>query len=356
MATVTKSIGASGKDYTTIVLWEADLDNGTPYDAGDIAVGECYNEVYDEVVDLDGGGTLRLNSIILSVASGERHDGTAGTGARIVRSGSSTDIINVTLLSVPKTVKWIEINAGGNAVGMSVVNVGALGGVQGLVGNLLVHDALNVGNLSPTGISFDSVDVDIFNCIVYDIASNYSGTVTSGIRSLGTGTRVRRAFNITIHNIHHDHVSTGTAYCVEFADDTEITIQNIIATDPSGPTTATCYKQSSPSNAIVDHNLSSDATASGTGSLINKASANQFVSTVGGSEDLHLKAGADAIDAGVDLVTTPTGVNIDINGRDRDALGDIWDMGAHEFVAVGGGVAPTSTIYGSLWGPFAGPI
>ena len=82
------------------------------------------------------------------------------------------------------------------------------------------------------------------------------------------------------------------------------------------------------------HNLSSDATAAGTGSLTSKTSANQFVSTVGGSEDLHLKAGADAIDAGTDLGTTPSGVEIDIDGRDRDAEGDTWDIGADEFVTL----------------------
>jgi len=54
-------------------------------------------------------------------------------------------------------------------------------------------------------------------------------------------------------------------------------------------------------------------------------------STVG-SEDLHLKAQSDAIDAGTDLGTTPSGVEIDINGRDRDSQGDTWDQGAHEFV------------------------
>ena len=40
-----------------------------------------------------------------------------------------------------------------------------------------------------------------------------------------------------------------------------------------------------------------------------------------------------ACKAGVDLVTTPTYVNIDIDGRDRDAAGDTWDIGADEFVA-----------------------
>jgi len=81
------------------------------------------------------------------------------------------------------------------------------------------------------------------------------------------------------------------------------------------------------------NNLSSDTSASGTGSLTSKAASNQFVSTTGGSEDLHLKAGADAIDAGTDLGTTPTNVNYDIDNRDRDALGDTWDIGSDEYVA-----------------------
>jgi hypothetical protein len=66
--------------------------------------------------------------------------------------------------------------------------------------------------------------------------------------------------------------------------------------------------------------------------------ADEYVSTVGGSEDLHLKAGADCIDAGTDLGTTPTGVNYDIDNRDRDAEGDTWDIGADEYVAIGGGL------------------
>ena len=66
-------------------------------------------------------------------------------------------------------------------------------------------------------------------------------------------------------------------------------------------------------------------------------SGDQFVSTTGGSEDLHLKAGADAIDAGTDLGTSPDGVEIDIDGRDRDAEGDTWDIGADEYEAVAGG-------------------
>jgi hypothetical protein len=42
MATVTKTIGTSSRDYSTINAWEADLNSGTIYSNGDTAVGEMY--------------------------------------------------------------------------------------------------------------------------------------------------------------------------------------------------------------------------------------------------------------------------------------------------------------------------
>jgi hypothetical protein len=81
--------------------------------------------------------------------------------------------------------------------------------------------------------------------------------------------------------------------------------------------------------------MSSDDTADddgGSGHVLSVTTANQFVSTVGGSEDLHLKAGSDCIGVGTDLATTPTDVNIDINGANRDALAaTVWDIGAHQY-------------------------
>jgi hypothetical protein len=52
-------------------------------------------------------------------------------------------------------------------------------------------------------------------------------------------------------------------------------------------------------------NLSSDATAAGAGSLINRLASNQFLRTTAGAEDLHLKAGADALNAGTTLGGDP---------------------------------------------------
>ena len=59
MATVTYSIGTSGRDYSTVTSWEADLDNGALYSSGDDAVGECYNDsAFSDGAVINGGGTI----------------------------------------------------------------------------------------------------------------------------------------------------------------------------------------------------------------------------------------------------------------------------------------------------------
>ena len=62
MATITKSIKASAGDYTTPVLWEADLDNAAVYSDGDSAVGQLYDEAYSaniyQYLVINGGGDI----------------------------------------------------------------------------------------------------------------------------------------------------------------------------------------------------------------------------------------------------------------------------------------------------------
>jgi hypothetical protein len=50
---------------------------------------------------------------------------------------------------------------------------------------------------------------------------------------------------------------------------------------------------------------------------------------VTGSVDLHIGASSVCLEAGVDLGTI-NGVNIDIDGVDRDATGVTWDIGADQ--------------------------
>ena len=56
MATVTKTIGTSSRDYSTIAAWEADLSDTSIYSDGDVAVGTCYSDDdFDEAVVISEG-------------------------------------------------------------------------------------------------------------------------------------------------------------------------------------------------------------------------------------------------------------------------------------------------------------
>lgn len=342
VATVTKTIGTSSRDYSTQTAWEADLDTGAIYSASDVAVGERYNDsAFNELVTINGGGTVGLASIRLTSASGERHDGTAGTGVRNVRTGTGTVVISNTVVT---TVEWGECNQNGN--NGFIVNVSS-GGVDHTLRYSLLHGStgtnggLNVGSISGTYTS------KFYDFIVYDITRVGGAGSLNGILSstaLGVNNRGKFFANITIHDVNS--TATGTTYGANIPDSTGITAQNIVATSTVGGGTTADFGVASYSNATADHNASSDTSASGTGSLTSIAASSQYVSTVGGSEDLHLKSGADCIDAGTDLGTSPSGVELDIDGYDRDAAAVTWDIGADEYVSavvaasyiIGGGI------------------
>lgn len=350
MVTVIKSIGTAGRDYSTITLWEADLDNAAIYAAGDHAVGECYDDsVFNESVTINGGGTIGLGSITLTVAAGERHDGTAGTGARIVRSVQSSVALLATSTNRHVDIGWLEIDTSAGNFGLSCISM------AGLVGNE-IHRAFNTichgvhtssGNSAGSGISGqNNITYLFFNNIVYDVS--YNGGLDTG-SPIGMGsTQTLKCFNNTVFGVHILRAtSTAVVVGINYADSANRVVQNNVVCDvtTAGSGAASCFSPATNVNATVSHNAASDTTATGTGSLDSIVTADQFVSTVNGSEDLHLKEGADCIDAGVDLGVTPSGVQFDINNRDRDAEGDVWDIGAHEFIAVGGSIVPAPYYY-----------
>jgi hypothetical protein len=107
------------------------------------------------------------------------------------------------------------------------------------------------------------------------------------------------------------------------------------------------------------YNMSEDATAAGTGSLTGQVPSAQFVSLTPGSEDLHLRAGAPAIDAGTSLAGSFTN---DVDGDTRP-LQSGWDMGADEAPLItitvdnasateGGGLLFTVTLDSAAPAPF----
>lgn len=337
MAIKTKTIGTTGRDYSTITAWEADLDNGAIYSASDDAVGECYNDsAFDESVTINGGGTIGLTSVELTVESGERHDGTAGTGARVVRTSGSSFVLTHATTTFVNLYRWLEINLNGTGNGGVKQASGSNTAHTVICGRMLIH---NNGGNSESGVRIaSSRAMTVQNCMIFNCLHT---TATTGARAgIYASDDQAHAYNCTIHDIRRTNASGGTCHGILSANASAgPTFKNNIVTDIDSVVGGhLCY--SLHASNTRSNNLSSDTSADGTGSLTSKTSANQFVSNTRGSEDLHLKSGADAIDAGTDLGTTPTGVNVDIDGYDRDAGGVTWDMGAHEFIAAGGGWRP----------------
>lgn len=327
MGTIITSIGTNGRDYSTIMAWEADIDNAAIYASGDSAVGECYDDsVFADAVNINGGTSVGLASVRLTAASESKHDGTANTGVLVFRPISPCF---VQIRRSNCTVEWLTLR-GISTAGLDGVALGlVLSDSSGTsVANCLVYDfqQANTGGTPICGSSVfhnTGVPLVVSNCIAWNNSAKFTGRTTSAFGSR----RSAVSYKVTVLNCtaHRSMQGYASNLVYGFRGNFTGTIKNCLSTE--GETADFNGSYTSPQN-----NCSSDATAPGTGSLINKSASSQYVSTVVGSEDLHLKRGADAINAGADLGTTPTGVNIDINGRDRDAKNDVWDIGAHEFV------------------------
>jgi hypothetical protein len=315
-----------------MTLWEADLDSAG-YQSGDDAVGECYNDsTFDESVAIDGGLTVGLNTFTLTAATGEKHDGTAGTGVRIVNGSLPAGITLGVSFSWDTnfcTISDIEIDRNGYGIANSKLMVSAVD--RCYLFRMLLHGSLDTSNGTGTCVSGFQKFSAVCNNIIYDLKSTASSDEKITGISAGRVGFTSYCYNNTVFDLNTTSTDAG---CVI------IGIKNVagsVSNNISMDCTAGGGTNEDFNGVQTGNNLSSDSTASGTGSLTSKTSSDQFVSIVSGSEDLHLKAGSDAIGAGTDLGTTPTGVEIDIDGRDRDAEGDTWDIGADQSVGLSGG-------------------
>ena len=360
MATVTKTIGTSSRDYSTISAWEADLSDASIYSDGDDAVGEMYADstFTGATTTIDGGTSIGgssgqdLNSVKLTVAAASRHDGTAESGALLkptAGSGHNQGIIRINVDNV--TVEWLDISLDSldsTNTNKAIVLEGTNDG--NIIRNNLIHDkGGNPGNTGPfaihglgTGATTD--DTYVLNNIIYNIVESSNDSLGAIVFYSWTGSLY--VYNNTIYKltaqggnkdaigIRFGNSSTSVSYIKN----------NIVSTLSASDDKAAYFKQSSSSTAHTANNLSdttTDATynAEDMGQNLNDGTALtgksladiSFVSTTGGSEDLHIDEDSDCVDAGADLGTT-NGVEIDINGRNRDSNGDTWDIGAHELV------------------------
>lgn len=341
MAEVTKTVGATGRDYSTLQGAEDDISNTTYPTAGTNVVFELHDDAdFDEtdgILNLTWTAS-NVDDVRVTVASADRHDGTANSGCRIVVAANSTVPIIRSNSDQRFVFEWLEVDGNGKQVELGLMRKQNSNHNQDYITHCLVHD--NLSSAENTYGILCAGDCHVYNCIVYDIECTHSGS--SDCAGIRMGNRDLTAYNNTVHNVDNDNGS-GTSYGIDYADRAATDIRNNLVTTVTGTTSGTtaCFDITTPSSATADYNASTDTTAGGANSLTSIVAANQYTSITGGSEDLTLKSGADAIDEGVDL-GTGNNVELDIKERNRDTEGDTWDIGAHEFVGAppAGGMTP----------------
>lgn len=320
----TDSIGATGRDHGTIGAWHSQL-------AAEAEVGQCYNDdIFDEDVLINDADPT---SIVLEAAAGERHDGTAGSGVRIDRSAAGNAELIESDYSGSCICRWIEFDGNDQSQtgNLEIADWGT--GTTGDFHHCLLHNWTATG--SAIGLRLTGA-ADAFRLFVWAITSTSSGA--DGSWGLFATSAVSQTLACcTIFNIVNNN-GTGAARGVENPDDAQHTYQNLLALTVSGSGSGThlCYTDQSIGTATMQNCGSSDSSASGTNPETGLTDSTELVSTTGGSEDLHLDPGATSIGEGVDLVTTPSGVEDDIDAYDVNAGGDTWDIGADQFQAAGG--------------------
>jgi hypothetical protein len=347
------------RDYSTIVAWEADLSDDAVYADTNDAVGVMYADstFTDATVTINGGISIGgssgqdLASVTLTVVAADRHDGTAESGALLkptANSGHDVGIIRIDRDNV--TIEWLDISLDSldaRNTNKAIVLTGT--NDDNIIRNNLIHDkGGNPGSAHSAGIhrfsgGAASDTLSILNNIIYSIVET-SGDHTVGI-NLNQWAGIANLYNNTVYKITSNG---GSKYAYGFLFGREagatVNIKNNLVALLDGAQERAYYKNGSGSTANTANNLSDDTAGADydaedmaqslndSSSLIGQTLTEiSFVSTGVGTEDLHIDEDSVCVDAGADLGTTG-GVQTDINGRDRDASADTWDIGAHEFV------------------------
>jgi hypothetical protein len=341
--------------FSTIILFEAMVDDSSPsyWGSSDDVVGELHADSTFTDNTVNFNQKQSLSSVKLTVNSDDRHDGTAESGALwkpTSGSGHDQGIIRVAIDSF--TVEWLDISM----ASLDSANTNKAIVLTGtnddcIIRNNLIHDkGGNPGNNGPhiihvigAGASTDTLTIQ--NNIIYEIVETNNDSVSA--INVNPWSGIANIYNNTIYKLTcagSSKSSTGIVFG-NISSSVSNVKNNIVAllTVVGASTLARAYaKWASGSTANTANNLSDDTThatynaedmnqsLNDSSALIGKTLAQiDFVSTSAGSEDLHLDTSSVCLEAGVDLGTT-NGVNIDIDGVDRDATGVTWDIGADQ--------------------------
>jgi hypothetical protein len=310
--------------FDSLQAWE-DAQEGDLVGEQRIEVGVCFNDgPFTSPLLIEGSVTDPTHFLHLTVAPGQRHSGRAGTGA-VLKPGVPGHGIEIR--DNYTRVEWLEITGWGantntTAFSLDGINIAADGV---LVDHVIVHHDEGRAHDNPdcNGITVeaDNVSATVRNTIVHNLA-----------RSAVTIHKVKGA-RLTLQNVtvwscteHDDLADYYGCVGLREAPSSEILAENVIAMGALNSGVDFFNNYSGPWDPASRNNLSSDGTAPGAQPWTSQSAGLQFVDLTPGSEDLHLKAGASAIGAGVDLSDQFCD---DVDGQIRP-VGGAWAVGADE--------------------------
>ncbi|MGB0757305.1 MAG: hypothetical protein ACPGO5_02500 [Patescibacteria group bacterium] len=334
-ATDTKTIAVSGTcgggacDYSSLQAWE-NAESGVLTDE---EIGETYNNAdFTAALSISGATTDATNFMHLTVASVDRHNGTAGTG--VVLDGTSITGDGIYNADDYTKIQWIEVDGKNGANIDTAIHNDT--GANAEIGYTIAHD---IRDQAATGIivATDDNNAEGYNNIVYNINCN-SGTSADAYGIVQySSSRPVYIYNNTVYNVITSSGGSGDAYGIMTTDNANkhvynnIVMRTEIVNGGSGAAYDFGVGAGSPTVADYDYNFSEDTTATGIGSnsLASQSVTSTFVSVTDGSENFHLSDGSYAIEAGTNSPPSNISISDDI---DADSRSYAWDMGADEFV------------------------
>ena len=303
------------------------------------------------------------------VGTSQRHDGTAGSGYRIAPTEAGPLLGSYNFVLVSNDTGYVRIE-GIEIDGSNVTNAETVRGIQvddtdstmedNRISYCLIHDITNstvddTDASTVRGIRLDLTNNSkVSNNIVYNITnvSTNAGSNTRGILAATAG-KTHYIYNNTVYNVQHTTSTSSARGIYDNGGSTALVRNNYVGLVDSALGTEAAFGGTF---AAENNNVSFDATAAGAGSQINQAAyASYFVSTTGGSENLHLLNDSFTLwgSFGADLDSDPNlPVIDDIDQGARDAATP--DIGADEFGAAGTSLTLADHDVGQIGDQFTG--